>query len=163
VLELCKNSLFFTSSCLLCTIAFRFLPNCLKEDMDSILDFLFSKERSIDPVANDSLPRVVSIAFLTKLNFEKVDKRVSEFAEDWGNDILHNPDFKYNPLDIQIPLSAFADLLLTNVSFFQEKFFPNLDLHGIENELQVSAVIQGKYFTYLSHKKFCRDLNFRFE
>jgi hypothetical protein len=148
---------------LLCTIAIHFNPNCLKDDFDSILEFLISDEKSFDAVANDKLPRVFSFSVLTKLNFEKVDKRISEFGEQWGNEILHNPDFKFNPMDIQYPLSAFADLFLTNVSFFQEKFFPTLNLQGIENVLQVRAVIEGKYFRYLSHKKFYRDLNFNFE
>jgi hypothetical protein len=95
---------------------------------------------------------------MTQLHFEKVDKRIDQFGEKWGNSVISN----YPKLD-ESEIESFSCLLLNNVSFFHEKVFPNVDLQGIENSLQVAALLEGKYFRYLSNKKFFRDLNFKFE
>jgi hypothetical protein len=98
------------------------------------------------------------VPFVTKLHFEKIDKRIEKFGEKWGIYVKKS----YPKVD-ELEIVAFCDLLLNNVSFFHKKVFPNVDLQGIENSLQVAALLEGKYFRYLSNKKFYRDLNFKFE
>jgi hypothetical protein len=119
----------------------------------SIKDYLVCEELDIKHIY------ILILSILTKLNFEKVDKRFKEFGENYSRDILEMEGMLENGLQ----MSALSDLLITNVSFFHEKFFPNVDLQGIENEAQFRAVIGGKYFKYFTNKKFHQNIQFNFE
>jgi hypothetical protein len=90
-------------------------------------------------------------------NCEKIDKRIEKFGEKWGNS-LFNKEYKSKELE----KSAFCDLLINNVMFFKQKF-PKVNFYGIENYSQVVILLEGKYFGYLTDKKFFHDFNFRFK
>jgi hypothetical protein len=127
-----------------------------EHQVNSILD------KSIEFYLNSKTPEELFsfellLPLITKLHFEKVDKRIENFGEKWGNYVKST-----NYLD-ELEFSAFCDLLFNNVSFFQKKVFPNVDLQGIENPLQVAALLGGKYFRYLTTNNFNQDLNFKFE
>jgi hypothetical protein len=127
-----------------------------EDQVDSILDKsieLYLKSKT----SEEEFSFELLLPFMTKLHFEKVDKRIEKFGEKWGNYVKSTNDSE------EFEFSAFCDLLLNNVSFFQKKVFPNVDLQGIENPLQVAALLEGKYFRYLSTNNFYRDLNFKFE
>jgi hypothetical protein len=128
------------------------------EDIDNILVVVFDDYLKANE--NESFIYPSFISLMTKLHFEKIDKRIEKFGEKWGNYVKSAS--KLNDLD-DLDFSAFCDLLLNNVSFFNQKVFPNVDLQGIENQLQVAALLEGKYFRYLSTNNFYRDLNFKFE
>jgi hypothetical protein len=120
--------------------------------LDKFIDFYLEINNSNDFSFDIVLP------LITKLHFEKVDKKFEKFGEKWGNYVISS----YPRLN-NLELNTFSGFLLKNVSFFNEKLFPNINLQGIENPLQVVALLEGKYFRYLSNKKFLRDLNFKFE
>jgi hypothetical protein len=120
------------------------------------MDFVFDEYLNAEPIDNFSFESLITL--LTQLHFENVDKRIEKIGEKWGNYVITT----YPKLD-ELEFESFSCLLLNNVSFFHEKVFPNVDLQGIENSLQVAALLEGKYFRYLTNKKFHRDLNFRFE
>jgi hypothetical protein len=120
----------------------------------SIKDFATSKEIEVKHMYT------LLLSAMTKLNFEKVDKRFSTFGEMFTQGILS----LNGRLECDFQMSALSDLLLTNLSFFQEKIFPYVDLQGIENKSQFMAVIDGKYFKYFTNsKKFHQDIQFKFE
>jgi hypothetical protein len=126
------------------------------EEIDSVLDKMLDV---FQKTQDEDLSIVVIIGVTIKIYFEKMDKRIDKFAEKWGRTVLENHENEIN-----LETESFSDLLLANVSFFQEIFFPNVSLTGIENLSQVIAVIEGKYFRYMTKKKkFFHDLSFNFE
>jgi hypothetical protein len=138
-----------------CAIDYYYNKNTISvEIVDIILDKFIQDFLNEENLLDNDL----FITFMTKLHFEKIDKKIKIFGEKWGNYVK----ISY-PKSEELEISAFSDLLLNNISFFHEKVFPNVDIQGIENQLQVTALLEGKYFRYLSKKNFYRDLKFNFE
>jgi hypothetical protein len=139
------------------SIDYHYNRKTISEDQ---VDFILEKsiESYLKSITSEEFSFELMLPFMTKLHFEKVDKKIEKFGEKWGNYLKST----YPKLD-DLEFSALCDLLLNNVSFFHQKVFPNVDLQGIENPLQVSALLEGKYFRFLSTNNFFRDLDFRFE
>jgi hypothetical protein len=127
---------------------------------DEEIDFVLEKMLDVfQKTQDEDIAMEVIIGVAIKIYFEKMDKRIDKFAEKWGRNVLKNYE-----KEINLEIESFSDLLLSNASFFQEKFFPNVSLTGIEDLSQVIAVIEGKYFRYMTKKKeFFHDLSFNFE
>jgi hypothetical protein len=91
--------------------------------------------------------------------FEKMDKEVNFFVEEWGKCFID----QYNDSkELDFAFDSFCKLFLSNVQLFHEKFFSTINLQGIKTPLQVQMLLDEKYFR-LVDKIFFQDLGFHFE
>jgi hypothetical protein len=102
------------------------------------------------------------ISHLVLLYFDKMDKLIDSFILKWGEIVLQSLKKENGEVEF-VYLFAFSDLLLSNTQLFHEKFFPNVNIQGIETRLQVETLLHGKYFRLVDKKKLCQDLTFHFE
>jgi hypothetical protein len=154
-----EKPLNFYSLCALLHVDYWYHSKSIPEnEIDSLLDRIIDEYQNSQDNAKD-IAIVMVLGISTMLYFEKMDKRVVKFAEKWGR-FLKTEKGPVENFDIE----PFCNLLISNVSFFQEKLFPNVSLSGIEDYPQVVAMLEGKYFRYMTKKKeFFRDLKFKFQ
>jgi hypothetical protein len=103
----------------------------------------------------------LSISSLAKIDFNQMDKRFKEYAENFMEAFV---DFNFSDFESSFIQDSWCDLILNNVQFSNTFLFPKKEIQNISMKLQVKLLMNGMYFNLLPQiLPSLNDVRFQFE
>eukprot|EP01080_Neovahlkampfia_damariscottae_P000049 gene49-4299_t len=127
-------------------------------------------EKSISALINENFMNkeewefkfpLLILGILTKVNFEKVDKRFQEFGRIFFDAVKSRVEIFSEKYELGIIYDALFDLILNHSGYSSLNFLPNFE---IQEKSQIHIWLNGGYLELvLSGLKKCHDISFKFK
>eukprot|EP01080_Neovahlkampfia_damariscottae_P007832 gene7832-12306_t len=134
----------------------------INKSIDAIFDEEFMEKVEDKEYQIYSQP-ILAIGILTKIDFEKVDKRFEEFGNNFIDAIKI---FKKYLTDYEIDYlyDALFSLIKNNMNFSSTNIFPNINIQNLVQKSQIHILMSGgNFFDLLPELINCQDVNFKFQ